>query len=341
MLVHDNLFHIDLTDCLPMLDAQRTFLKKTLIDPIATNTTLMVLLLGALCIFVAKAYSVSLFSVDLTETIVKLGWSLLGAGVFAVIMKSGQFTELFQKHIADVMYDPANATNAAILPEKWRLFSLARIKQLLPESYAKAAVDGIEKRFFDDELDYHFEKLDIAYKITVDDQDRAKIVNTMTTNLQIRRNLANPMFRQTVRADASVTLTNVFINGVKVNLADTSLFKMTCNPDEHQLVLKLKDYAPGAESITLERTFETVQNLKTEPFITAVMTRFSKGATIRANITDEHTVRFVPMGFNAPGKPVLDGNEFHTWVIAKPGDLLLPGHGYIIIIVPVQIDTGS
>ena len=310
------------------LKKQWEFCKSALIDPIVGNTSLLIFGAGVAAIFAAKYYKVAL-TPSYAELLAQLGWAMLGAGVFATILKSGQFSDLFQKHIADVIYNPARAENQKILPEKWRLLTDARIKELLPSSYS-TAVAGIEKRFFDDELDYHFESFEIVYSIVVTDST-VVITNTMDTTLRIPKHVKDPVFKQKIRGDQPARLTAIFINNRKIDLTDKTLF--TGKGESRELVLNLRKYAKGADSVELVRTFVMTQNLLAEPYITAVISRFIKGAVIKGLISPSHKLRFIGMGISLVEPETIDGNGYTTWCLAGSDDLLLPGQGYMIVII--------
>lgn len=213
------------------------------------------------------------------------------------------------------------------------LIVIAVYTKLLPASYAKA-VAGIEARFFDDELDYHFENWEITYDIIVDEDGKATITNTMRTFLLIPAHIKNPYFKQNIYADNDVKLTSVFIDQKQIDLSDKTLFKKNAANTKHEseLVLNLRQYAKNSDRIKFERTFVIVQDLKTEPYITAVVTRFIQGAVVKSSITPSHCVRFIPIGVG-PVEEITESNKMRRWNLAAPEDLLLPGQGYTIIMV--------
>lgn len=309
---------------------QREFFGTALLNPILSNTSLMIFSVGVLAILVSAAELKGLPE-NYGKLLAQLGWAMLGAGVFAGVMKSAQFSELFQKHIADVIYDPSRAENQDVLLEKWRLLTDARVKRLLPSTYSKA-VAGIEHRFFNNELHYHFEAFQMSYTISVTN-GTAEITNTMHAALRIPKHIDDPVFRQNIRVDTPAKLTTIFINSKKIDLDDPTLF--VGEGDSRELVLHLRKFAKGADSVVIERTFAMTQNLVSEPFISAVVSRYIKGAVIKGKITPGHKLRFIGMGIDPIEKETTDGEGYTKWRLAAPDDLLLPGQGYMLIIVSV------
>lgn len=318
-----------------MLKSQFNYFKKAIVQPIAKNSTL-VLFIAGLVLVGLTAHEPIAKELLYPEKLEKLGWTILGAGIFTAIMKSAIFTTLFQNHIADVMYNPERAETQDGIKTNWQKLTGARVKCLLPVNHDQA-VSGIEKRFFDDELEYHFENWSIKYEITIDEHGSAKINNTMETALLIPKNFSNPEFRQTVSTEGGVDLSSIIIDNKSIDLSKKQLFvpKNGGLPDEKELVLRLRDYAPDGDRIQFKRTFSIVQDLRIEPHITAVISRYITGATIHVKVPATHQVKFVPLGIQKVPPPFIDGQGFLMWNLAKPQELILPGQGYILVIVPV------
>lgn len=144
----------------------------------------------ALALFLLGITLIVLASLDfgwparLAAILQNIGTTLLGGGVFAVIMKSAQFSDLFQQRIADVIYDPARIEDAQQLPQKWRLLTNAILKQVLPSTYDTAAA-AIEQRYFTRELDYHFENYEATYDICLDAKTgTATVTSTLRARLE-------------------------------------------------------------------------------------------------------------------------------------------------------------
>ncbi|TFW25023.1 hypothetical protein E4L96_05695 [Massilia arenosa] len=307
------------------------FLKTLLIDPVRGNVALALFLIG-ITLIVLASLDIG-WPARLAAILQTIGTTLLGGGVFAVIMKSAQFSDLFQQRIADVIYDPARIEDAQQLPQKWRLLTNAILKQVLPSTYDTAAA-AIEQRYFTRELDYHFENYEATYDIAIDPKTgTATVTSTLRAQLMISPNKKTPCFEQTIRSDSPSRLTSLIINDSPVAVSDDA-FK-----DEdgwRVLRVQLATYAVGHSYVKLERTFLTAQSKK-EPFVSATVTRFTKGAVIRVKISDGYEVRMLSIGFDdyvrsdAP-----DGQGFTRWTLAPAEGLLLPGQGYTLVFVPTN-----
>lgn len=73
------------------------------------------------------------------DILVKFASTLLGAGVFAALMKSAQFTEIFQKQIFEVFNDPKKLGEIVDVAKRWNILTAARLKDVLPDIYTLAS----------------------------------------------------------------------------------------------------------------------------------------------------------------------------------------------------------
>jgi hypothetical protein len=296
--------------------------------PLRRNSAMALFLLGILVI-AAGAVDFGL-GPRYSDILVKIGSAILGAGVFAVIMKSAQFSELFQQHIADVIYDPYRVENSDFLLPKWRLITNAIVQGVLPSTY-DTAVNSIEKRYFDNELDYHFEGYEASYDIVVDRKTtKATVTSTMKSILVISPKRKKPTFQQKIRSDSPATLTSLIINDKTIKLEDTEFVE---KDGEKILSFDLVEHSQGKSSVKLERTFVTIQGKK-EPYIAVTISRFIKGAVIKAKITTGFEIRFLGLGIEKyDTSDKLDGRGYKRWTLAEPNALLLPGQGYTLVFV--------
>lgn len=299
---------------------------QVLVLPVRRNLTATLFVVG-LVLIALGTFDMG-FHPTLAEIFSKLGGATLGAGVFAVIMKSAQFTELFQQHIADVIYHPHRVENADFLLEKWRLLTESLLRGVLPSTYSTAGM-AIEKRYFDRELDYHFDGFEQTYTIDCN-AGMFTVTSTLRTTLVISPGKQNPCFEQKVRSDNGATLTSLILDDRTVALGNGLL---SGEGEEKVLKFNLEEYAKGKGTVKLERTFRTVQS-SDEPFIAVTISRFIKGAVVRAKISPVYMLRFLSMGIEGYEEGQMpDGNGYTRWTLAAPDGLLLPGQGYTLIFV--------
>lgn len=286
----------------------------------------------------------------LSRTILNASTAILGAGVFAAIMKSAQFTEVFQRHIFDVYYAPGERFTLDQLKIKWNGLTEAMLSSTIPRSH-RDATETIRKQFFSSELEYHFEDFKVKYTLHLgQDFQTLTVTNRITTKVVLSPNHPDPLLKQTLTAPGTVSLKSVLIDGIPINLSDNKYFRQSSDsPDSWEFLLPLKDRASkknadGDKYLKLERTYEYTQNISDEPFIVATVNRYVKGLIVRARInTEKGKIYFKNTGQAGARRPdpVTDGEGYQCWELADESSLLLPGQGYIIIVTASRAETTS
>lgn len=273
------------------------------------------------------------------EALLKVGSAILGAGVFAIIMKSAQFIEIFQKHIFDVFFRPETAVSDDALKDKWRDITNAMLKELLPQTHLDAS-KKIEQQFFNSELEYHFEEYYSSYRITVDKATNRAIIELFSkSTIILSPHSDDPILKQSLEVDGDVELKALRFNGHDA-LSDNPYVEDEENPNYKKSHIHLNRYAEdrnGVKVARLEKATKWTQDLSIDPYVAADISRYIKGATIRVSISDGFKVVFDRFGLgNLPKNHYLrdDGEGYERWVLVESSGLLLPGQGYILVIVP-------
>lgn len=320
-----------------------SFFQKLIVEPFKANLAIVLFWLGMLLVFVGAIFGTQIDSFEFIpkgtgEALLKGGSAILGAGVFAVIMKSSQFTQLFQKHIYDVFYNPSSVKEGVPLIVKWRAITSALLKNVLPTAHNKA-VDLIEQLFFNSEIEYHFEDHKITYEITINTITNIATVKQHTeSTIVLSPNAADPLLDQSIETVGGFELVTLCLNNQDCNKPE--LFtKDSANSNLHRLTLPLRAYAVNSsvgddQVIKLERVISFTQDLKTDPCISAEISRYIKGATVKAKVTTGYKLCFRKFGLGKlPDNYYVadDGMGFERWQLAAPNCLLLPGQGFIII----------
>lgn len=222
-----------------------------------------------------------------------------------------------------------------VLQDRWLLLTNSILRGLLPISYNKAA-EAIMGRFLDASLDYHFSDFEISYSIGVDANGKATVLNTLKADLVISPNRPQAIFTQNIESDSPSKLLSLILDNTPIDLAQLVAAPTGADKTKLTLTLNLLEHIGNDKrSVRFERTFSTAQDIHSEPFISATISRFIKGAVIRTRISDGYKIRFLSNGIENAAFPVPDGEGYLRWVLAKPGNLLLPGQGYTLILVKI------
>ncbi len=280
-----------------------------------------------------------LFSYDKAANLVQeLGKILLGAGVFAVILKSEQFSKIFQNHIANVFYDPEIIKNREIIDERWKVMTQSLLKKVLPEKYENAE-QKIHEQFFDSNLHCQFEGFTSTYDITVDSNSKtATIVNTSSAGLVITDGIPNPIF---VQEGSVLNGDEISVKKIKINSQSLPLEEIVEVDEDnkgYKITIELDQYKNlGLTKVPYIRITEAEQDLSQEPYISSYVSRYIKGTTsIKVKITEGFSVKFLKLGISlvsADDNDEIDHQGYKVWTLAKEEELLLPGQGYNLIIV--------
>ena len=323
-------------------DLKVSFFSKLVLEPLRNNLAIVLFWLGLAAVFVGAIFGKQIDGFAYVpqgtgEAVLKAGSAILGAGVFAVIMKSAQFTELFQRHIYHVFYEPDKLDGVALI-DKWKTITSALLKDVLPSTH-QHAVERIEKQFFDSERDYHFEALSITYDIDV--SDGIATINSVTdSTLIISPSSQNPVLEQYIETNGMFWFKALRLNDTPYQ--DPSLFKPDPhNPNRRVMEIPLNNFAQtngnGDKLIRMERVVQWTQNLTEDPYIKAHIKTYIKGAKIRVKVNGGYKVHFERFGLgDLPDRYYIpdDGMGFQRWQLVKSNDLLLPGQGFIMVLVP-------
>lgn len=361
-----------------MPKALKDIFNNAFLEPIKKNLPAALAAVGVFAIVVG--YLLSTAEGGLTssvgQVILQCGAAALGAGVFAAVVKSAQFIEIFRRVLKEetpsldaisgrvqsdvravvpseerisalfredvkaMAFAPDKHLSITQLKDKWLELTKAIFRRSLPQTHQVAA-ERIMEQFFDDELQYHFEDFVVHYEVHVPNGSTiAEIRNTVKARVVVSPNHERPIVTQTVTVGGNCRLTGLFINSKPIENMDKYLRKAS-GPDERVFDFPIEDFVsnfkPGGDrTLTLERTYEMTQDLVKEPYMLGMLSRFVKGCVVRVSVPDGYRVIFKATDSRAKvGPPSCDERlGFKHWVLAHSGELLLPGQGYIIFLVP-------
>ncbi len=314
-----------------MVNLYRKFIDMAFVKAISGNPALAFLVLGSL-LFFASTREIIIFKVNIAPYLTDLGRTIVIAGVFSVILKSVQFSAVFRDIIMAAIYNPAHIDDEPLLLKNWRLITDAIYSKWLPPRYPKPT-KLLDSRYIDSKADYHFTDFQIQYDIDVKADGRGSVGNTLKADIFLAPGRRNPVFVQTIEGDGATTLLWLRINDKKFEAYDFQI--LADKPRTSRLTLNLLEHVnPETGGARLERAFKTEQNVHSEPFINATLTRFINGAVIKTRISKGYHIRFINDSIEMPNDdPVVDNDGYMRWVLAAPGKLLLPGQGYTLVIV--------
>lgn len=253
------------------------------------------------------------------EVMSKAGGGILGAGVFAVIMKSAQFTEYFQRNIHDVFYRPDSLDSVESTRYKWEKITKHLLKDTLPASH-QDATSVIMKKFFDNELAFHFERFEAAYDISLSEDKRyANITHTIKADVVISPGHESVEINQQISTDGSLKLTSLVIDNKPVDIA-AHLSKDCDNDGFYNFSVTVRPSTSSCQPasdrrVTIERSYEHVQDLEKEPYLMAAFVRYVKGFVLQAKCHNCN-VFFSTTGTIDDPEMSMDAQGNMRWVLA-------------------------
>lgn len=315
-----------------------------IINPLKKNLACVFFCGGVFVIIIGSVFgdfidSLSFVPLGTGQVLLKGGGAVLGAGVFAIIMESAQFIDIFQKHIFDVFYKPETVIPGLNLKDKWKNITNSLLRDVLPKIHLEAS-ENIGKQFFEKELDYHFEEYYNSYNISINRETNiADIELHSKSTIILSPNTQNSTLEQSISIDTNgeITLKALRMNDTEVSL-DQFFKKDDENDNKSTLQIPLTKYAgnrsDGVKAAKLEKIIHWTQDLSIEPYISVNISRYIKSATIKAKISKGFKVFFYKFGLGKLPEDLHhadDGQGFESWGLVKSDDLLLPGQGYILV----------
>lgn len=317
------------------IDKLKQYWKDLIANPAKQNLTLSLCVAGIIVAVIGALLSV--------EFIFQIGTAILGAGIFAAIIKSAQFTNLFQQHISDVFYAPEKIKNGAPLIYKWRTITDAMLRSALPNSHSKAAY-LIEKQFFNSDLEYHFEDYRATYMFAIiEGSNLVNVTVVIEATIVLSPCASTPTLTQAITTGdaASIDVKRFFLDGNDCKSSDyckqspTDKNKFEINVP--LLNMATRNETTGDRSVRMDRCISWRQNFSDEPDIEGEIIRYIKGAVIKAKPPKGYKLIFRKYGLGKlPDNNYVndDGEGFQRWTLAGRDDLLLPGQGYILLLIP-------
>ncbi|WP_417828226.1 hypothetical protein [Thalassospira sp.] len=276
------------------------------------------------------------------EICLKIGSALFGGGVFAVIMKGGQFTNFFVSVVSEVFYGPADVVSLKEAKSRWLTLTGSILKPVLPKECDAAALE-IRKKFFDEELKYHFEDVVHQYEINVEDHTSLFTVDyNSTMKVILSPKYKEIIFKQEIESEHDgCELISLIINEQLVSIKGV----LSVDPDNRKnkiLSFDAKKYSKEGDGgecyLTLERHFRFKQNLLTDPNLIQSLSRYVKGMQVKIRMTSKNgKFVFSDTGFKTfkSPDPYVCPQGWTRCELAEKDQLLLPGQGYILTVIKV------
>lgn len=328
------------------------------LKPLAKFWIIFAVIGGIIAIFVGVAIgiwgnSTNKFEMLWAQSLKNIGAATLGAGIFAAVLKSRLYVEVFQKILASVIRDPANYNTRSELMVQWERFTQALLKSVLPDSYLESALERLRTQYLGPDITFHYEEYDVLYEVA-QDSEYPKELSRVTVKTVLKAKMSVPpgadidniFFEGSVRVTSDpgqVRVTDLLVNGKRL---EDKHYEATEIPNERRLRLPWRSLTSDtSRPVSLERTTIYKQDLSKEPYFVTEWLRYVKRLTVRIKAPHHFAVygKFMGSPNLAFCNPVRNDEELvylpklgrNSLEDSGLGDyLILPGHGFILILSP-------
>ena len=285
-----------------------------------------------------------------------IGTTIISAIVVGFVFSDNDYQKLLKEEMVSVMLNPESYRTQSQVTEIWRKITKSMLSSVLPFE-SDNAVKQIENLLLDDEREYHFEHYEIIFNFTVDEStDELRIDQTVNARIVTSRNCPNPILKQYLTTLPSSTKT---LHALRIN-SDSVLKAIHTSKDPDNGDREIIEYPlnqsvePNGEQrvASYHRHMTVLQKYSEDPCYSGDLTRYAKGLVIQASVNKGYKI--LTQGFgkknsefpepeiisivsstnqNATNPSSGTQTECKRWTIAKTSELLVPGYGYILIIV--------
>ena len=278
--------------------------------------------------------------IGLEAIILKTGSAILGGGVFAALMKSAQFSEIFQRNVHAVFYSPGSMVGLEETKRRWKILTISIFQKYLTSSCEQAA-NKVCDIFFSKKQEYHFEDMEITLELQLAPNKKDLHIRIARKVTVIIAPNVTPAITHTIKGGYNHKLTSLVIDGEPKTPKDY-FTPSADNPNHMTFKLPFKKYCKSSgfsasRSFTLERLNEYDQDISIEPFIIINSIRFVCGLIVKVKVIDCLSY-FATTGIDefddSEGK--IEGTGFKRWQIAGNQEMLLPGQGFLVVVTPTQ-----
>lgn len=267
----------------------------------------------------------------LSEPLKSFSKIIIGAGVFTALTKSSYYATFFQNRVFNVFYQPGKHFSQDELNNKWLTLTQYLIEKNAGKSSRKVS-EILSARYLRADMDYHFKNMTITYDIELDtDSNDLVIKQNMEAYIIINNDLTEAELQHKTVTDGSMELLHLMIDDELIQEENNYIAQQE---DSNIKILKTTIFNRNVP-IKINWCYKTIQNIADEPFILNNYSRYVNGLVVKFKTTNcAPTFRLTGV-ITAPENKLslsLDGNGYTHVVIAKQGDLTLPGQGFILVL---------
>lgn len=301
-----------------------------------TTYTLYVVVFFAF-VFLTIAYTIfyqeNEFWFDIFKT---FGFTMVSGGVFAVIVKSEQFSKIFQNELRNIIYGDEDLKKRSDLEEIWNKVTKALCNQKF-RLISNKLHEGVKKYYLPIDHEYYYKNHNVEIIIKIDKDNPDYIIVTEETNTTIISDDTNPVcFKFSskiplVPGEESLSnydLQKFTVNKEKIELGE----KLVVTKDATDLTIKCDLVLSGRKQYTIVRKETKKYNLALNSYRHHNAIWLYENFFVDLSYPNEMDIKFIPMGvtndFDTENK---DNDSFKRKKYSYNG-LIFKKQGFILLL---------
>jgi hypothetical protein len=261
-----------------------------------------------------------------------IGLSVLAGGIFALLLKSLQFTGVFKEELTKVIFEPRYIANRNDLPEYWDKVSMELFKNKFPKISQKLLKD-VKEIYFPTKAPIYYEDVEHYFEIlSVDASGMATIKRTTTLTIitkekngQCTYDFSNNMPFENSENEVEYISDILKVNSQPVAAADiTKKTEVKNNVVINQLSVNLK----GRERYQIERIEEKKTNIIFDNHFAFRSNKILNKLRVEFHFPDHIDIVFKKSGTLDEFKPERETVNIRRYYC---NGIIYPEQGYIFI----------
>lgn len=270
------------------------------------------------------------------EIIGTLGKTILGSGVFLAVLKSIQFSGVFEDELRKIVYSDDFLQKRNDIHEIWKKVTRAIYQSAFPQITAKLE-DVIQRKLLSQKLNYYHKDVHVIYEINKFDDDHFELIESqnfiiVSNGDSFNFELTNEFVKINDPSDLSkFDLVELLINNEnygshiiksdEISLEDNQIgFNFDCS-----ITLR------GRKEYHVKKVTKTLHTNKLNGYWKFEIGRITESFTIDIRNNGQYELDLIPMGNNTELKKIFISSTLN---ICKHYDLMIPGDGFIILVKP-------
>lgn len=270
------------------------------------------------------------------EIIGTIGKTILGSGVFLAILKSIQFSGVFEDELRKIIYSDDVLRKRNDIHDIWKKVTRAIYQSAFPLITTKLE-DVIQRKLLSQKLNYYHKDVHVIYEINKFDEEHFELIESQ--NFIIISNGDSFTFELTnefIKLNDSTDLSKFEICELLINnesFLDNIIKSEEISLEDNQIGSNIdcSINLNGSKEYHVKKVTKTLHTNKLNGYWKYEIGRITESFTIDIRNNGLYELDLIPMGNNTELKKIFVSSTLN---INKHYDLMIPGDGFILLIKP-------